>query len=188
LSSELTATLRRIKPEKRTEALKCRSASQLPFLGRSTTMQPKLLYDTTVYIDILQGQFPESAQVALRAADAWHSAVTEAELVAPMGFLDPLHPNTPAAVKQIMATVDRRPAHRTIEPDREVWLVAGILSGLLSRLQNYGAADRRRVLNDALIFETARKHGLTVLTGNINDFDLLQQLEPTGRVLFYNRI
>jgi predicted nucleic acid-binding protein len=87
-----------------------------------------------------------------------------------------------------MATVDRRPAHRTIEPDREVWLVAGILSGLLSRLQNYGAADRRRVLNDALIFETARKHGLTVLTRNINDFDLLQQLEPTGRVLFYNRI
>jgi hypothetical protein len=114
LSSELAATLRRIKPEKRTEALKCRSASQLPFLGRSTTMQPKLLYDTTVYIDILQGRFPESAQVALRAADAWHSAVTEAELVAPMGFLDPRHPNTPAAVKQIMATVDRRPAHRTI--------------------------------------------------------------------------
>ena len=164
MSSELTATLRRIKPEKRTEALKCRSASQLPFLGRSTTMQPKLLYDTTVYIDILQGQFPESAQVALRAADAWHSAVTEAELVAPMGFLDPLHPNTPAAVKQIMATVDRRPAHRTIEPDREVWLVAGILSGLLSRLQNYGAADRRRVLNDALIFETARKHGFALIT------------------------
>jgi hypothetical protein len=51
-------------------------------------------------------------------------------------------PDTPAAVKQIMATVERRPAHRTIEPDREVWLAAGILSGLLSRLQNYGAADR----------------------------------------------
>jgi predicted nucleic acid-binding protein len=151
-------------------------------------MQPKLLYDTTVYIDILQGRFPENAHVTLRAADAWHSTLTEAELVAPMGFLDPRHPNTSTAVKQIMATVEHRPAHRTIEPDREVWLVAGILSGLLSRLQSYDAADRRRVLNDALIFETARKHGLTVLTRNISDFDLLQQLEPTGRVLFYDRI
>ena len=151
-------------------------------------MQPKLLYDTTVYIDILQGRFPENAHGALRVADAWHSTATEAELVAPMGFLDPHHPNTSTAVKQIMATVEHRPAHRTIEPDRGVWLVAGILSGLLSRLQSYDAADRRRVLNDALIFETARKHGLTVLTRDISDFDLLQQLEPTGRVLFYDRI
>ena len=188
MSSELAAALRRIKPEKRTEALHRRSESQLPYLGRSTTMQPKLLYDTTVYIDILQGRFPENAHVALRAADAWHSTVTAAALVAPMGSLDPRHPNTSTAVKQIMATVEHRPAHRTIEPDSEVWLVAGILSGLLSRLQSYDAADRRRVLNDALIFETARKHGLTVLTRNISDLDLLQQLEPSGRVLFYDRI
>jgi hypothetical protein len=53
---------------------------------------------------------------------------------------------------------------RTIEPDREVWFCAGVLSGLLSRLQDYGAADRRRVLNDALIFETARKHGFALIT------------------------
>ena len=70
-------------------------------------------------------------------------------------------------------------------PGREIWLEAGVLSGLLSRLQNYRPADRRRVLNDALLFATARKYGLTVLTRNIVDFDHLQQLEPTGRVLFY---
>jgi predicted nucleic acid-binding protein len=56
---------------------------------------------------------------------------------------------------------------------------------MLARLQKYGAADRRRALNDALLFSTARKYGLTVLTRNINDFDLLQQLDPAGRVLFY---
>ena len=188
LSSELSAILRRIKPEKRAQALRPRSLSELPFLGRTTTWPSKLLYDTTVYVDILQGRFPEDGHVALRAADAWHSPVTEAELVAAIGFLHPNHPDTPLAVKQIIATIDRRPAHRTISPDREIWLEAGVLSGLASRLQNYRPADRRRVLNDALLFTTARKHGLTVLTRNSGDFDQLQQLEPTGRVLFYNRI
>jgi predicted nucleic acid-binding protein len=43
------------------------------------------------------------------------------------------------------------------------------------------------VLNDALLFATARKHALTVLTRNTADFDLLQQLEPTCGVLFYER-
>ncbi len=188
MSSELDATLRRIKPEKRTATLTVRDVSELPFLRPTSKMPPKLLYDTTVYVDILQGRFPEDAQLTLRAADAWHSTVTDAELVAPIGFLNPNHPDTPAAVKQIMATIQRRPAHRTISPDREIWLEAGILSGVLSRLQNYGAADRRRILNDALLFATARKHGLTVLTRNTSDFDLLQQLEPTGGVLFYNRL
>ncbi len=43
-------------------------------------------------------------------------------------------------------------------------------------------------MNDALLFATARKHGLTVLTRNTADFDLLQQLDPVGRVLFYSRL
>ena len=41
------------------------------------------------------------------------------------------------------------------------------------------------LLNDALIFFDARKHGRTVLTRNVADFDLLQQLAPDGQVLFY---
>ena len=92
------------------------------------------------------------------------------------------------AVKQIIATIERRPSHRTITPDREIWIEAGILSGILARLQNYAAADRRRVMNDAMLFATARKHGLTVLTRNVMDFDLLQQLDPPVRVLFYARL
>jgi hypothetical protein len=31
------------------------------------------------------------------------------------------------------------------------------------------------------------KHGCTVLTRNTTDFDLLQQLMPSGRVLFYKQ-
>src|SRR5437016_6775139 len=59
----------------------------------------------------------------------------------------------------------------------------GILSGTLARLQGYKSDQRRRVLNDALLFATARKHGCSVLTRNVVDFDFLQQLDPSGKVL-----
>jgi predicted nucleic acid-binding protein len=181
LSSNVSArsVLRRLKPEKRRGPLTRRSVSTLPFVERAFDLPRSLLYDTTVYVDILQGRFPE--------ADAWHSTVTEAELIAACGLLNPRHPNTVETTRQIMAVIDCRPAHRTIAPDRETWLVAGVLSGILARHQGYGRTDRRRVLNDALIFATARKHGMAVLTRNIDDFDFLQQLDPSGRVVFYER-
>jgi predicted nucleic acid-binding protein len=146
----------------------------------------KLLYDTTVYIDILEGRFPQEAEFVLRAADAWHSTVTEAELAATCGLLDPAHPNTQDILTQLASIIERRPAHRTLTPDQEIWRSAGVLSGILARLQGYGKQDRRRVMNDALLFSTARRHRCAVLTRNVADFDLLQQLEPSGRVLFYN--
>ena len=72
-----------------------------------------------------------------------------------------------------------------IAPDREIWRDAGILTGTIARLQGIRKSDRRRILNDALIFATARKHGHTVLTRNFVDFDFLNQLDPSGKVLFY---
>jgi len=185
MSSELKDILRRVKPDKRREQLKPRSKSQLPFIGSSWEKHTRLLYDTTVYIDILQGRFPRDAEMILRAAEAWHSTVTDAELATVCGLLDPGHPGTRSVLEQVVAIIERRPTHRTIAPDRQVWLDAGVLAGTLGRLQQYGLADRRRVLNDALLFSTARKHGLTVLTRNLIDFDLLQQLDPAGRVVFY---
>ena len=121
----------------------------------------------------------------LRATEAWHSPVTEAELAAACGLLDPAHSGTREIVEQIAAVLDRRASYRTVTPDREVWREAGILSGMLARTQGYGKEQRRRALNDALLFETARKQGCTVLTRNVVDFDLLQQLDPSGHVMFY---
>ncbi len=187
MSSELQRVLRRLKPEKRLEHLERRNERDLPFLDRVGEIPRKLLYDTTVYIDVLQDRFPRAEELALRAADVWHSTVTEAELVAAAGLLQPNHPETAATVKAIIATVERRPSHRIVVPDREIWMEAGILSGMLARLQNYASSDRRRAMNDALLLATARKYGLTVLTRNVVDFDWLQQLEPTARVLLYER-
>jgi predicted nucleic acid-binding protein len=189
LSSDCRRSLRRLKPEKRRAQLKPRGELELDFIETTATrpgkLPRKLLYDTTVYIDVLQNRFPASGEAMLRAAEAWHSPVTEAELAAAIGLLDPAHADSREILEQIAAAIDRRPNYRTIVPDREIWREAGILSGILARVQGYGRDQRRRVLNDALLFASARKHGCAVLTRNIADFDLLQQLDPAGNVLFY---
>jgi predicted nucleic acid-binding protein len=185
LSSEFEASLRRIKPEKRNKPLQRRPDSALEFIETTASRPAKLLYDTTVYIDILQDRFPKEGELMLRAVDAWHSPVTEAELAAACGLLDPDHSQTRKVIEEIAALIDRRPVQRTVMPDQKVWREAGILSGILARLQIYERDQRRRILNDALLYVSARRSGCTVLTRNTSDFDFLQQLEPTGRVLFY---
>ena len=186
MSSEFEKSLRRLKPEKQRKKLACRKRSQLPFLSGLKPPYPKLLLDTTVYIDALQGRLSKTVEIALRTGNLWHSTVTEAELAALAGLLRPTHPDTANVVAQIAASIDLRPVHRVLAPDREVWREAGILAGLLARLQQYGKHERRKALNDALIFLTAAKNGCAVLTRNIAEFDLLMQLDAKGQAVFYD--
>ena len=147
----------RYKPERRNEPLQRRPDTQLEFI-ETTEIPGKLLYDTTVYIDTLRGRFPETGRPVLRTANAWHSPVTEAELAVLAGSLDPAHPNTRRAIDEIAISISQRGPHRMIVPDVVVWREAGILSGVLSRVQGYDKGQRRRLMNDALIFVTARRH------------------------------
>jgi predicted nucleic acid-binding protein len=184
-SSDIYRSLRRLKPEKHTAQLRLRDRSSLTFVDPLKRSFPKLLLDTTVYIDELQGRFPRNAEVALRTSELWHSTVTEAELAALAGLLDPRDPDTPQVTKLVTTSIEKRPDHRILNPDADVWRDAGILAGLLARLQQYGKSEQRRALNDALIFLSAAKHGCAVLTRNIADFDFLMQLAPFGNAIFY---
>ncbi len=49
----------------------------------------------------------------------------------------------------------------------------------------YDAGQERRLLNDALVFLPPSDNGQVVLTGNTSDFDNLNQLLPTGRILLH---
>jgi predicted nucleic acid-binding protein len=184
-NAEIRRTLRRLKPGERRTALRYRRRSELPYLS-DATLVPKLLLDTTVYIDELQGKLPSHVELALLSTSLWHSTVTEGELSALAGLLNPDHPDSGTAIEQVIGSVERRPSHRIVNPDREVWREAGIMAGLLARLQRYGKSEQRKALNDALIFLSAAKAGLTVLTRNVRDFDLLMQLIPHGRAVFYD--
>ena len=189
-SSAFQQSLRRLKPEKRRRGLAYRDRTQLRFLPSLKPPFPKLLLDTTVYIDALQGRLGADTEIVLRAASLWHSTVTEAELAALAGLLHPAHPDTASVIAQVAASIDLRPAHRILTPDREAWREAGILAGLLARLQRYGKNEQRKALpnafNAALIFLTASMNGCVVLTRNVSDFDLLMQLDPKGHAVFYD--
>ena len=187
-SAVFQQSLRRLKPEKHQKGLTYRDRSQLRFLSNLQPPFPKLLLDTTVYIDALQGRLPEYVDDALRPGSLWHSTVTEAELAALSGLLDPTHPETEGVIAQVAASIDLRPTHRILTPDRDIWREAGILAGLLARLQGYGKNERRKALNDALILLTAAKNGCVVLTRNILEFDLLMQLDTRGQAIFYDAL
>jgi hypothetical protein len=88
---------------------------------------------------------------------------------------------THGALKVIGQTVRDIPRHRLAAPDADLWGAAGILAGLLFRLGTYPKGAERRCLNDALVYLQARKLGWPVVTGNIKDFDFLNQLVPDGR-------
>ena len=186
-NSNIYRSLRRLKPEKHTAQLRPRDRSMLTFVDPLKRSSLKLLLDTTVYVDELQGNFPRNAEVVLRTSELWHSTVTEAELAALTGLMGPGHPDTSQVVKQVASSIEKRPDHRILNPDADVWREAGILAGLLARLQQYGKNEQRRTLNDALIFLSAAKHGCAVLTRNIADFDFLMQLAPFGKAIFYEK-
>jgi len=46
---------------------------------------------------------------------------------------------------------------------------------------------RLRALQDCVLFPRARKLGLVVLTANVSNYDILLQLIPAGRALFYRQ-
>jgi hypothetical protein len=106
------------------------------------------------------------------------------------GRLDPLHPTTKSTLKVVVDTIEDIPSHRLHAPDATAWGRAGMVAGLLFRLNRLpkGEGHERRFLNDALIFHQAGLLGATVLTGNVRDFDYLNQLVPSVRVIFYRPV
>ena len=55
----------------------------------------------------------------------------------------------------------------------------------LARTQGFLPHQRKECLNDALIFLTAAKAGIPVLTANRDEFDLIQQVAPEGWFVHY---
>jgi predicted nucleic acid-binding protein len=149
---------------------------------------PPLLLDTTIYIDVLSGRsVPEVARLLPRRI-AEHSAVCVAELVHALGRLDPGDPRTKRSLDAISGVIaDDIPPHRLHAPTTEMWATAGMINGLLTRLVRLSESEvgGGALLNDALIYAQAAALGCVLLTRNVRDFDLINQLWPAARVMFY---
>lgn len=162
-----------------------RADDLLPFVGARAEAGHDLLLDTCVYIDELQGKTPPVLRDLISIRHVNHSAVAVQELLYAVGALDPADPRSSQAVEKIGRMIDGVPRHRLFTPDAKVLAKAAVYAGMLSRNQSYAKDDRRRALNDCVLFVQALKLGCTVLTRNIRDFDFLLQICPSGRVLFY---
>ncbi len=77
------------------------------------------------------------------------------------------------------------PPTRLLTPEAQIWADAGSIAGLLARTQHFQRHQRKQCLNDALILLSAAKAGLAVLTSNRGEFDLIQQIAPEVRFVFY---
>ena len=102
-----------------------------------------------------------------------------------VGALNPLDIRTRQTIGKISVMVKTITASRLHQPDIETSGRAALLAGTLSRIQGYGKEHRSRALNDCTLFLQAQKLGTTLLTRNYADFDVLLQMIPNGRVVFY---
>ncbi len=116
-----------------------------------------------------------------------HSTVAVQELMHTVGVLNPSDGRTAGVNDAIGKQIKAMPGHRIFAPDLEVLDRAALFSGILCRVQGYERDNKLRALQDCVLFLQARKLGLVVLTANIADYDILLQLIPDGRALFYRR-
>jgi predicted nucleic acid-binding protein len=164
-----------------------RDDRELPFVDAGRMGGQGLLLDTCVYIDQMQDRSPQILDDLIAQRQVNHSTVAIQELMHTVGVLKPADARTADVVAEIGKQIRAMPPHRIFAPDIEVLGRAALLSGILCRLQGYGNDGKLRALHDSLLFVQAQKLGLVVLTANISDYDILLQLVPAGRALFYRR-
>jgi predicted nucleic acid-binding protein len=72
---------------------------------------------------------------------------------------------------------------RVITPSHATWVRAGQIIVKLVRAKRLGAKGvPRSFFNDCLIAASAREHGLTIITRNTADFELISTVEPVDAV------
>ena len=182
MSFDLEASLRRIKPQRKGPALNRRADALLPWAG-SAGPGAELLLDTCVYLDVLRGKTPAEIDDLLQLRIVNHSTVALGELTHLYGRLDPSHPGTRRTLQVITGVIADIPPHRLSGPSPRTAGEAGMLAGLVSRLSGRPAAID--LLNDAALFLQAREMGCEILTSNISDFDLFDQVLPGSAVRLY---
>jgi predicted nucleic acid-binding protein len=149
---------------------------------------PPCFWTTTVYIDALKPHGLPTPIAALVARNVvLHCAIACAELAVSIGHLDPAHPLTARHRIPLMDTLARMAPSRIVTPSADAWTEGALIAGILARTQGYARADRRGLLNDALMLLTAIEAGATLISRNVRDMDLLLRFRPDAQVLLYDR-
>ena len=146
-----------------------------------------LLFDATVYIDQLKGELPTPIVDLVASRTILHGAPALAELAVTIGALDPADRRTQATLTPIVEMLTRINPSRIIVPNFEIWLEAAVMAGILARTQTIPKQDRRKFLNDTLLFLQAADAGAVMISRNSRDLDLLLQIKPQVGVILYEK-
>jgi hypothetical protein len=187
LLSEPLSVLSRHDPAAWTRTLRYRGKHELPFDAAAVAPESPLLLDATVYVDQLQGHLPADIIALIASRVILHGAPVLAELAVMLGVLDPRDQRTRTTLGPILNTLGHIPGQRIIAPNDEMWLEGAILAGILARTQGLPKPERRKFLNDALMFLIAAEAGAVLVSRNAHDFDLLLQMKSDVGVLLYER-
>jgi hypothetical protein len=187
-------------PDRHTRPFPRRHDSALPFDPAALPADLPLMLDTTVYVHRLQNKIPPAIHTLVEARPVLHCAVAIAEIAVSAGIMDPTHATTARYRTPLLDLLHGISALDTRAPGPAAWAEAGMLAGILARTQfglaqpratlGSGAAEqqrenRRRLLNDALIFLCAGEHGAILVSGNVADIDVLLRFRPDIQVLLY---
>lgn len=185
LSSDLRAALRRYKPDKHRTQLRPRPRNELVAVGDIGLIgRPMLVPDTNIYILSAAGILPEATRLLLERSLLFHCSVCLAELATGVANLAPSSAGWRSVRNHYADLFDTIPDSRLLTPDHRIWVDAGVIAGTLARTQNFQRDQRKESLNDALIYLTAAKAGLPVLTANRDEFDFIQQIAPDGQFVY----
>jgi predicted nucleic acid-binding protein len=186
LTIDFPASLRPIKPEKKTAQRVPRAPEALLAAAElATNGRAAIVLDTNVYVRSAAGTLPVAAATLVDRGLLFHCSVCVSELASGIANANPSHPAWNKLRNYYSALIATFPPTRLLTPDPQIWLEAGLIAGTLARTQNFQPYRRKECLNDALIFLTAAKVGLPVLTANRDEFDLIYQLAPHGRFVHF---
>ena len=186
MSIDLLDALRRRKPQRRRAQLKPRPRDELIKAADIVSSGRMLIVpDTNVYIGAAAGTLPAVVQTLIERALLFHCSVCLGELATGVANADPSSTGWPAIRNHYAELFDSIPSTRLLNPDAQVWTEAGTVAGTLACTQSFQDYQRKECLNDALIYLTAAKMGLPVLTANRDEFDLIQQLAPEGQFVHF---
>jgi len=148
-------------------------------------LRTAIVLDTNVYIHEAAGTLPPAGQRFIDHGLLFHCSVCLAELTLGVANAPPSRPDWTRLRDHYVNLAAAIPGNRLLTPDAATCAEAGLVAGTLARTQNYQRHQWKECLNDTRILLTAAKVGLPVLTANRDEFDLIRQLAPQGRFIYF---
>ena len=184
---EIDELLRRCRVALGKADLSLRADSNLSFLADASVGGERIMLDTCVILDQLQGRLPHDIEERIRARAVYHSPVVLGELAFLFGRLDPNDPRTSDATRELRTLLTSIGAHRIFDLTHEDTMRGMVLAGCMARVLGYNGENRRKTQNDAILAAQASRLGCLIVTRNVRDFDRLGQLDDRLKVAFYRR-